>query len=402
MGEQPLYRDPNLWVIFGVTLMAVLGVSSVTPAFPKIARELAVTPQQVGQLVTAFTLPGVFLAPALGVLADRWGRKRVLVPSLLLFGLAGGVCALARDFRLLVGLRFLQGVGASSLGVLNVTLIGDLYRRMRRTEAMGCNASVLSVGTAAYPAVGGALATLGWSYPFALPLLALPVGLLVARRLHNPEPGGGLGLGEYLRRTWGSVRDGRALILFGATFLTFVVLYGAYLTYLPFFVAEAFGASSFVIGLLMSGMSLTTALTSSQLGRLARVVRPPVLVGAAGLLYALSLVGVRLAPTLGWLTVPALAFGVAQGLNIPTLQTLLAGLAPLEQRAAFLSLNGMVLRLGQTIGPMLMGWVFGLGGIDAVLYAGAGLAGVLVGVPVGFGRGTGRLGDRGDNGVRNT
>lgn len=387
MEERPLYRDPNLWVIFGVTLMAVLGVSSVTPAFPRIARELGIMPQQVGQLVTAFTLPGVFLAPVMGVLADRWGRKRVLVPSLLLFGLAGGACALARDFRLLVGLRFLQGMGASALGVLNVTLIGDLYSGPRRAEAMGYNASVLSIGTAAYPAVGGALATLGWFYPFALPLLALPVGLLVVWQLRNPEPRNGLALGEYLRRTWGSVRDWQAISLFGATFLTFVVLYGAYLTYLPFLVADAFGATSFVIGVLMSGMSLTTALASSQLGRLVKVLRPPVLVGVAGSLYALSLIGIRLAPTLGWLVLPAMAFGVAQGLNIPTLQTLLAGLAPLEQRAAFLSLNGMVLRLGQTVGPMLMGWAFGLGGVDAVLYTGAGLALLLVGVPVRMRRG---------------
>lgn len=392
---QPLYRDPNLWVVFGVTLMAVLGVSSVTPAFPRVARELGVSPRQVGQLVTGFTLPGVFLAPALGILADRWGRKRVLLPSLLLFGLAGGACALARDFRLLVGLRFLQGVGASSLGVINITLIGDLYEGPRRAEAMGYNASVLSVGTAAYPALGGALATLGWSYPFALPLLALPVGLLVLRRLHNPEPGGGMALGEYLRRTWGGVRNRRALGLFGATFVTFVILYGAYLTYLPFYVEETFGASPFVIGLLMSGMSLTTALTSSQLGRLARVARPSTLIGVAGLFYGLSLAGVRLAPTLGWLAVPALAFGVAQGLNIPTLQTLLATLAPLEQRAAFLSLNGMVLRLGQTVGPLLMGWAFGLGGMDAVLYGGAGLAGVLMVIPWGL-RGSKERGGKGE------
>jgi len=378
------FASPNspLPLIFAITLMAVLGVSSVTPAFPKIARDLAIPPQQVGQLITAFTLPGVFLAPVAGVLADRWGRKRVLVPSLFLFGLAGGACALARGFRLLVGLRFLQGVGASSLGVLNITLIGDLYEGPRRAEAMGYNASVLSVGTAAYPALGGALATLGWSYPFALPLLAIPIGLLVLWRLHNPEPDGGPGLGEYLRRTWGSVRDRRAIGLFGATFLTFVLLYGAYLTYLPFFVAEAFGATSFVIGLLMSGMSITTALTSAQLGWLTRLVRPSTLVGAAGLLYALSLIGVRLAPTLGWLAAPALVFGVAQGLNIPTLQTLLAGLAPLEQRAVFLSLNGMVLRLGQTVGPLLMGWAFGLGGIDAVFYLGAALAMGLTGAMI--------------------
>ena len=66
--------------------MAVLGVASITPAFPKIERELNITEQDAGLLITVFTLPGVFLTPVLGVLADRFGRKQILIPSLLLFG----------------------------------------------------------------------------------------------------------------------------------------------------------------------------------------------------------------------------------------------------------------------------------------------------------------------------
>ena len=89
MAKDSLYRDRNLQVIFGVTLMAVLGVTSITPAFPSIMRELGITGSQVGLLITSFTLPGVILAPFLGVLADRFGRKKILVPSLFLFAIAG-------------------------------------------------------------------------------------------------------------------------------------------------------------------------------------------------------------------------------------------------------------------------------------------------------------------------
>jgi hypothetical protein len=132
----------------GVTLMAVLGSSSVSPAFPKVVAELGISPGQVGLLITVFTLPGVFLTPVSGVLSDKFGRKTVLIPSLLLFGVAGGACALARDFELLLGLRVLQGVGAAALGATNVTLIGDLFAGRERTAALGYNSSVLSAGTA--------------------------------------------------------------------------------------------------------------------------------------------------------------------------------------------------------------------------------------------------------------
>ena len=91
-----VYKDHNLHVLWGVTLMAVLGVSSVTPAFPTIVRELGVSSGQVGLLITVFTLPGIVMTPVLGILSDRYGRKKILVPALILFGLAGGARAFVR------------------------------------------------------------------------------------------------------------------------------------------------------------------------------------------------------------------------------------------------------------------------------------------------------------------
>jgi MFS transporter, ACDE family, multidrug resistance protein len=371
---KPLYRDPNLQIIFGVTLMAVLGVSSITPVFPRIARVFGLPSQTVGLLITAFTLPGVLLTPVLGVCADRWGRKRILAPSLLLFGVAGAACSLARDFSLLVGLRFLQGIGAAALGSLNVTVIGDLYQGRNRATAMGYNASVLSVGTASYPAIGGALATLEWYYPFALPVLAIPLGLLVIFGLDNPEPENAPSLRGYLGNVWDSIREQRVVAVFLASLVTFILLYGVYLTYLPFLMEDFFGATALVIGLAMSAMSLVTAAISSQLGRLVQLTSKRTLVQIAFLFYAAGLLLMPLAPAVWMLLFPLFLFGVGHGLNIPGIQTLLAELAPMEHRGAFMSMNGMVLRLGQTLGPLIMGLVFGIAGMAGVFAGGAAFA----------------------------
>jgi ACDE family multidrug resistance protein len=372
--EKPLYLDHNLRIVFGVTLMAVLGVSSITPAFPEIARVFHLSSQRVGQLITVFTLPGVLLTPFLGVLADRWGRKPILVPSLFLFGLAGGACALARHFTLLLILRFVQGIGAAALSSLYATIIGDLYQGRKRATAMGYNASVLSVGTASYPTVGGALATLAWYYPFALPLVAIPIGLLVIVGLQNPEPEAQQSLGDYLRRIWGSVRDRRVIGVFAASLMTFIILYGAFLTYLPFLMENTFQASSLIIGLAMSAMSVATALASSQLGKLVRVITKPRIVQIAFCFYGAALVLMPFVPTLWILGFPLILFGIGHGMNIPTVQTLLADLTPMEHRGAFMSVNGMVLRLGQTVGPLIMGALLALGGISVVFYSGAAFA----------------------------
>lgn len=89
-GVRKVYKDHNLHVLWGVTLMAVLGVSSVTPAFPRIIQEFGITSGQVGLLITTFTLPGIVMTPVLGVLSDRYGRKKILVPAVL-FGAAQGI-----------------------------------------------------------------------------------------------------------------------------------------------------------------------------------------------------------------------------------------------------------------------------------------------------------------------
>jgi len=372
--KRRLYLDPNLQIIFAITLIAMLGMSSITPAFPKMVQELNISSKQVGLLITAFTMPGVFITPILGVLADRWGRKKILVPSLMLFGIAGGICSFLTNFYWLLFFRFLQGIGASALGSLNVTLIGDLYAERERTQAMGYNSSVLSIGNASYPAIGGALAMLAWYWPFALNFIALPVGFLVLWGLKNPEPRKKQSLNHYLLSTLSAIKNKKVIGLFLASLITFIILYGSYLTYFPLLMGLDFKAEPLLIGLIMSSSSLSTAITSSLLGRLNRYFSEMTLLKMGFVLYIISLIIVPIIPQLWMFLFPAIIFGIGQGINMPSNQTLLAGLAPIEYRAGFMSLNGMVLRLGQTLGPVVIGLFFASRGMPGAFYAGSGFA----------------------------
>lgn len=372
--SQPVYHNPNLLIIFAVTLSAVMGVASVTPAFPDVAEALDVSKERIGWLVTIFYVPGLVLAPLLGYAADRWGRKTVLAPSLLLFSIAGSACALAPNFEWLLALRFVQGMGSSSLASMNLTIIGDLFSGDRRTAAMGYNASVLSVGTASYPIIGGALALMGWYYPFALPILALPIGLLVIFKLDNPEPDGVEEIGTYLSRLRDVLWHRRVIGIFVLTVVTFALLFGPYLTYFPILLETRFEASSFTIGLVLSTVSIASGVTSAQLGDLVQRFDERHLLTTAFALYTISFALVPFATSLWLMLVPTLCYGVAQALNIPTLQSMLAGIAPREQRAAFMSLNSLVYRIGQTLGPLVAGGVYAYGSIDTVYWAASALA----------------------------
>ncbi len=372
-----MYRK-NISVIFLITLMGVMGVASITPAFPSIIEHFNITPSQVTLLITVFTFPGIFLAPIIGVLADRYGRKTILIPSLFLFGVTGLACFFTRDWQVLLVFRFFQGIGAASLGMLNVTIIGDLFSGEKRGAIMGYNASVLSIGTAAYPAIGGALALAGWQFPFLLPLFAIPTALLVIFWLKNPEPSIKQNLAEYLRKTWKNINRKTVWGLFIINVLLFVILYGAYLSYFPQLMVERLGATSLHIGLMMSAFSVVTATTASQLKRINRLFKPKTQLQIGFVFYLISMLILSVANDWWQLFIPIITFGMAHGMIIPGIQTLLVGFAPISERAGFMSINSMVLRLGQTIGPVFIGIFFTIGGTSIAFIGGALVAVVML------------------------
>jgi MFS transporter, ACDE family, multidrug resistance protein len=369
-----LFLNKNLLIIYSVTLIAIQGVSSLTPAFPEIRRAFDISIEEVGLLITFFTFPGVILTPVMGVLADRYGRKKVIIPSLFLFGIAGFACFFTLDFSSLLILRFFQGVGAASIGSLNITLIGDIFSGHDRSSAMGYNASVLSLGTFSYPLIGGGLATLGWNYPFLLPPLAIIVGLLVLMFLKNPEPSKDSSLKEYFKATWQIITQKSIIGLFSVSVLTFVILYGPYLSYFPFLIGDTFDKPPHIIGLIISSASLATIFSSAQIGKFIKKYSERKLMLYSCLLYFLSMIMIPFIDNVWLLILPSVLFGLAQGMNLPSLQSLLTSLAPINQRGAIMSMNGMVLRLGQTLGPVLMAPVYAFGDLFSTFYVGSVIA----------------------------
>jgi MFS family permease len=384
--KRSLFFDRNLLIIFCVTATAMLGTGSLTPAFPQIMEAFHINSQEAGWLITVNTLPGIFLAPVWGVIADRIGRKKVLVPSLVFYAITGGAMAFISDFNVLLALRFLQGCAGAPLAALNNTVIGELFVGRERMEAMGYNSSVQGTCMLGYPLLGGAVALFGWHYPFLLPLIGLPVAWLVAVKLNNPEPKRRQPMLEYLGGAFGSVANRRMAALYLCNILTVAVSFGVLIVYFALLLHDEFNANSLEIGIVAAFSPVISTLMSTQAGRIRDRMsfRRMIVVG-----MFLSGIGVSLnvsAPSLWWLLVPAFIRGVAQGVLNPSVNTLVAEFAPVDSRAAVMSFNSTMFRIGQTFGPFLFGLVYAVGGMDAVFHVGGGtlmLSALIVGWALG-------------------
>jgi len=332
--------------------MGVMGVSLISPVLPELRSVFGVTDGQVGLLITVYTLPGAFMAPFAGLAADRFGRRRVLVPLLFTFGIAGAGIAFVTDFRYVLLLRFLQGIGASALITLAITIVGDVYEGQQRDALIGVNGSATSAGAAVYPLIGGALAAVRWNVPFlffGVGVLAGVFALLVLEPTPSTDPDS---VGTYLSRLGAVARIPSVIAVFVALFAAFFVFYGAVLTALPLLLSDQFGLTSAEIGPLLSAVALASAVVSSQYGRLGQWRAPDELVALGFAAYGASLLGVWLAPSPLSVGGSLLVFGVGFGILIPSIDRTVVTLVSTDLRAGMMGLRTSVLRFGQTLGPL--------------------------------------------------
>lgn len=348
----------GLALVLCVALIGVMGVSITLPILPKLAGVFRLDASGVALLITCFTLPSAFMTPIAGVLADRFGRKAVLLPGLLLFACGGVGCALSKSFGMLLACRAVQGLGAAPLGILYGTLVGDLYEESERPKMMGMVGATISLGTALYPGIGGLLGEMDWRWPFWVSLFALPVALL-ALRVPLERPHADMDWARYARESKAIILRPAALGLFALTFLCFCILYGPTITYFPLLADLLYKASPSHIGGVFTLASLGTALIAMNLAWLGKKhSHRRLLLAATGcylLAQGLMLALPGVAPSLWWLTLPIFLGGAAQGLTFPLLNARMTTLAPTRNRAIVMAMNGTVLRLSQSLSPLAFG-----------------------------------------------
>ncbi|MFZ3117578.1 MAG: MFS transporter, partial [Variovorax sp.] len=175
-----------------VALMFGLEISSVPVILPALEERLHADFQDAQWIMNAYTLACTSVLMAAGTLADRYGRRRMLVASLWLFGTASLACGWASSAPLLIAARFAQGVGAGAMMICQFAILSQQFREpAARSRAFALWGVVAGIGLGFGPLVGGAIVALAdWRWVFLVhaPLALLTLGLVRASVQESRDP----------------------------------------------------------------------------------------------------------------------------------------------------------------------------------------------------------------------
>jgi MFS family permease len=257
-------------VLFAMSASALLSNAAIAPAIPDIRDHFGQSDSASVFILMSVHAPGLFMASIIGVAADRYGRRTVIVPCLVIFGIGGLLSMAAANFTMLIGARLLQGIGSAAFVNLAVVIIGDNYTGVERTRVLGRNSMAITAGIAIIPAVGGFLdEAFGWRGPFVLTALPLLVAVAAAKVLRNDRPEITTSFRRQLTAARGQVRRPEVKFLLLIAFMGYVMFFGASVTALPLHLEKQYNAGPSIRGLILASPAAGSVCMALLLGRMA-------------------------------------------------------------------------------------------------------------------------------------
>ncbi|HLQ63345.1 MAG TPA: MFS transporter [bacterium] len=368
-----------------------LGFATIVPLLPLYLTEhLNASVKLVGAVVAAFALVETFLKAGWGSVADRVGRRPLIVAGLLLSSVAPLLMSVLRNPVLFVPLRLIDGAGSSALWPAASAIMADKTPRDQRATAMGTLNLFFLSGLAFGPALG--LFVVGLTHSYATGFY-LASGLMIAAAVwgsvalrdaatpHLAPPvtavGGDHGDDQSSHRS----REGRAQfspLLITMLGVAFVQMFGVGLLapILAIYAKQVVGLSEQVIGILFLLGVLSVAIASVPAGQLAdrwgkrKAVVWGMAIGSAGMWM------LPISPRLDVLAVGAVLLGIGYALSSPAWHALVSELAPPGRIGFAMGAAQTAEGLGLVLGPLLGGVLWDASGHVAPFVASASLLSV--------------------------
>ena len=351
----------TILAISSIPLILVLGNSMLIPILPKMKSELDISQFKVSLVISVFSIAAAISIPVLGYLSDRFSRKAVIIPALILYGTGGFVAGAAAawfgsSYMWIMAGRIMQGIGAAGTAPIAMALTGDLFKGGEQSKVLGLVEASNGIGKVISPILGSLLALLFWyaaffAFPvFCLLSILLTIFFIKEKKAEKEPPP----VGKYVKGLVSVFKtEGRwlfAAYLTGATCL--FTLFG-----ILFYISDILEKDYQIDGLLKGAilaipllfMTTTSYFTGSKIGKKMTLMKGLIIFGL--LLMTVSFASLiffkNLIPFFSVLVISS----IGTGLVLPCINSFITGSVPADRRGFVTSLYGSVRFLGVAIGP---------------------------------------------------
>lgn len=311
----------TLLAIMLCSMLMLMGGAAVAPALPLINEVFPDSEFLVSLIITLPSLAIAVLGFAIGALADRFGKVRVLTLSLLVFVVAGVAGFFLDDLMAILVARFILGIGVGGVSATVTALIAEYYVGMDRAKVMSYQSAAMGVGVLILEYTGGSLAEMSWREPFLVYLIGVPILFLCILSMREPVLQGP----AETQVRHGSANKGTIILCYVTIFMLMLM---AFLvpTKFPYFL-EGIGVSSSVTGLFLGVHGVSNAVVSLMYRRFVQVISPFNLMGAGFIVMGVGLCLLMLSPTVVMAVVVMVLTGMAIGMIVPAVANTLASQA---------------------------------------------------------------------------
>lgn len=361
-------NEEKRWAIISlasVPLIMTLGNSMLIPILPVMEKELDISKLQSSYIITVYSIVAIICIPIAGYLSDRYGRKKVLVPALILAGIGGGIAGLAawlmdNAFLVILAGRILQGIGASGAMPIVIPLVGDMFRRDDEASAtLGIIETSNTVGKVLSPILGSALTAIIWFLPFlSIPVFCaisvLMIIFLIKDKKEEKEEDEPMPFKKYWQLMKEVFREHKrwliAIFIIGAILM--FILFG-FLFYLSSILEDKFNIDGIKKGLLLAipllALSIASYITGKRIKDNLKVMKWISFIGIV--LAGCSVAVISFMDHFICLLIIFLVCGTGIGMALPCLDSLITESIEKTIRGAVTSIYSSMRFIGVAAGP---------------------------------------------------
>lgn len=328
--------------------------ATIGPVLPLMSSVFADTPNAEFLTRLVLTMPALFIvitSPFCGWLVDRYGRKKLMIAGVLLYGLSGTAGAWLDSLTAILASRALLGVSVAAIMTISITLIGDYYSGTERQKITGLQSAFMAFGGVIFISASGILADVSWRAPFLIysfAIILLPAIILI---IEDPPKKTGIEKNSHFEQTISGSYLNLSIII-GMAFLGMAMFY-MIPVHIPFLIHQFGEVSNTEVGIALSSFVLMGAMTALSYRRILLLMSHQSIYILSFFLLGIGYIFIFFSDSYASIFTGLIIGGAGSGLLKPNTNVWMLAEAPEYLRGRLSGMVTTAVFLGQFLSPVL-------------------------------------------------